>query len=305
MSVDVLKPQRRAASDGLNSALTYVRDRPRLKIGLLISGPLFVLLFFFILPLLSMLWLSFQDGMPPASFTIENYTRLYQSDLYLQVLWQTTILTVQTTVIVVVLGYALAYSIVRFSRRTTLMLLLIIIPFWTNYIVRMYAWINILQNNGVLDWFLLNMNLISEPVGYLYTHSAVLIGLTYIWLPLAALPFYASLANMDEDLIDASKDLGAGPITTFFSVTLPMTKNGVMAGIILVSIPAFGAFVTPALLGGTDQLMIGMVIENQFNEAFNWPFGAALSIFVSIIVVLGLIVAVKTTGNFLETGEGQ
>ncbi|ADD03682.2 ABC-type transport system permease protein (probable substrate spermidine/putrescine) [Natrialba magadii ATCC 43099] len=277
----------------LRQILDAFRDRPRARLLVLVGIPAFVLLLFFILPLAYMVWLSFHDGMPPASLTLENYLNVVTTDLYLRVVWRTTVLTVQTTALVVILGYTLAYSMARFSKRTTLLLLLVILPFWTNYIVRMYALINIFSRDGLLDWMQIVTGLAQDPSGIMYTHTAVLLGLTYVWLPLATLPFYASLTNMDDNLIEAAKDLGAGPIETFFTVTLPMTKNGVIGGIILVAIPTFGAFVTPTLLGGTDQLMIGMVIENQFTEAFNWPFGSALSVIVSAFVVLMLLVAVK------------
>ncbi len=251
-----------------------------------------------------MLWLSFLDGMPPASPTLQNYLNVFTTDLYLRVVWRTTVLTVQTTALVVILGYTLAYSMARFSRRTTLLLLLVILPFWTNYIVRMYALINIFSRNGLLDWIQLSAGFAQEPSGIMYTHTAVLLGLTYVWLPLATLPFYASLANLDDSLIEASKDLGAGPIETFFTVTLPLTKNGVIGGIVLVSIPTFGAFVTPTLLGGTDQIMIGMVIENQFTEAFNWPFGSALSVLVSVFVIVMLALGVKFGAGDVISKQG-
>jgi len=154
----------------------------------------------------------------------------------------------------------------------------------------MYAWINILQQGGGIDWALIASGIINNPQGYLYTHSAVLIGLMYVWLPLATFPFYASLSQMDMDLLDAAKDLGAGPIRTFFTVTLPMTSKGIIAGIVLVLMPAFGTFITPQLLGGTDQITLGMVIDNQFNSAFNWPFGAAIAISLSILVITILVV---------------
>jgi spermidine/putrescine transport system permease protein len=289
----------------LRRGLRYLRDRPRARISILAGIPALVLLVFFVLPLVYMVWLSLHDGMPPASLTLDNYLNVITTDLYVRVVWRTTVLTVQTTALVVVLGYALAYSMARFSRRTTLLLLLVILPFWTNYIVRMYALINIFSRDGLLDWVQIVLGLSSDPSGIMYTHTAVLLGLTYVWLPLATLPFYASLANMDDNLIEAAKDLGAGPVETFLTVTLPMTKNGVIGGIVLVAIPTFGAFVTPTLLGGTDQLMIGMVIENQFTEAFNWPFGSALSVIVSAFVVLMLLIAVKFGAGDIVTRRGD
>lgn len=270
----------------LKTGAAYVREHRRARLGLFVGIPASVLVVFFIFPLVTMAWMSFLSDMPPAPLTLEHYLRIFTGDTYLTVLWRTTVLTVQTTVIVVVLGYILAYSIARFTKRTTIVLLLIILPFWTNYIVRMYALINIFQFGGALDTVLMAAGLAAEPSGIMYTHMAVLLGLTYVWLPLATFPFYASLTNLDTDLIDASKDLGAGPIKTFVRVTLPMTKNGLIAGIVLVSVPAFGSFVTPALLGGTNVLMVGMVIEEQFAAAFNWPFGSALGMVVTAIVVL-------------------
>ena len=296
-----------ARGDRLRRLLEYIRERRRVQLGIVVGIPAAVLVLFFVLPLVSMFWLSFQTSLPPgAQFTLENYTKAFEP-VYATVLWRTTVLTVQTTLIVTILGYALAYSSVRFSKRTTLILLLVILPYWTNYIIRMYAWITILQNGGVLSSILNLFNLVSGQVGYLYTSEAVLVGFSYIWLPLATLPFYASLANMDEDLIEAAKDLGSGPIKTFFTVTLPTTIDGVVAGIILVAIPTFGSFITPALLGGSNAIMIGMVIESQFNEAFNWPFGSALGVLVSIFVVAVMLGAVRSGagGKIFGAGGGE
>ncbi len=293
----------RARYGTLGDALAFLRDHPRARLAVVVGPPLAVLLVFFIVPLVTMLWLSFLTGLPPAEFTLANYARLVTSTLYLDVVWQTTVLTVGTTVLVTVIGYTLAYSIVRFSRRTTTLLLLIVLPFWTNYIIRMYAWINILQSGGVLDSILLAAGLIESTGGFLYTSDAVLVGFVYVWLPLAALPFYASISNVDEDLIDAAKDLGAGPLKTFATVTFPMTRDGIVAGIVLAAIPTFGSFITPTLLGGTDVIMIGVVIENQFVEAFNWPFGSALSMVVSALVVVLLVASVLAGSDLVTGGE--
>jgi spermidine/putrescine transport system permease protein len=291
------------ASTRLTDLVDFFRERPRLK-KLAIAGPPYgVLIAFFTLPLLAMFVISFQEGQIGGAWTLSNYTDFLGSQTYLTVVWRTLVVTVQVTVLVTVVGYTLAYSIVRFSRRTTLLLLLVILPFWTSYIIRMYAWINILQSGGVLDS---TLQLFSLPqMGLLYTQPAVMIGFTYVWLPLAVLPFYASLTNMDADLIEAAKDLGAGPIKTFFTVTLPMTKNGVVTGVILVFIPTFGSFITPRLLGGTNNIMIGMVIENQFKSAFNWPFGAAIGIVISVVVVVLLVLGARGGGNLFGGREGE
>ena len=286
--------------DRVRDFTTFLRERPQLR-TLSIAGPPYgILVFFFAIPLLAMLVVSFQANQIGGAWTVGNYVDFLTSDTYLTVVWRTFLISVQVTAIVAAVGYALAYSIVRFSRRTTLLLLLVILPFWTSYIIRMYAWINILQSDGVLDAIL---NLVGLPaVGLLYTNTAVLIGFTYVWLPLAVLPFYASLTNLDGDLIEASKDLGAGPIRTFLSVTLPMTINGVITGIVLVFIPTFGSFITPRLLGGTNNVMIGMVIENKFKSAFNWPFGAAIGMIISVVVVTLLLLATRFGGGLFGAG---
>jgi spermidine/putrescine transport system permease protein len=291
------------SSTRLTELVDFFRTRPRLKKFAIAGPPYGVLVAFFALPLVAMLVISFQEGQINGPWTIANYTNFLGSATYLTVVWRTFLVTVQVTSTVTVVGYTLAYSIVRFTRRTTLLLLLVILPFWTSYIIRMYAWINILQSGGVLDSTLQFVGL--PAVGLLYTQPAVMIGFTYVWLPLAVLPFYASLTNMDADLIEAAKDLGAGPIKTFFTVTLPMTKNGVITGIILVFIPTFGSFITPRLLGGTNNIMIGMVIENQFKSAFNWPFGAAIGIVISAVVVALLVAGARSGGNLFGGGERE
>lgn len=291
------------AGGRLDDVTGYVRERPRLRTLLVAGPPYAILLVFFAVPLLAMLVVSFQTGSIGGPWTLANYTDFLTSDTYLTVVWRTLLVSLQVTAVVTVIGYALAYSIVRFSRRTTLLLLLVILPFWTSYIIRMYAWINILQSDGVLDS---TLNMAGLPaLGLLYSEPAVLVGFTYVWLPLAVLPFYASLTNMDPDLIEASKDLGAGPVKTFASVTLPMTINGVVTGVILVFIPTFGSFITPRLLGGTNNIMIGMVIENQFKSAFDWPFGAAIGMVISAVVVALLVLGTRLGGGLFDAGGGE
>lgn len=291
-----------ALSEALDRLVTWVRDRPQRSIAVMLGAPVLVLMTFFVLPLLSMLWLSLHSETgAEAELTLENYQTLVASSAYLDILQTTLVLTVETTVIVTVIGYVLAYGIVRLSARTNLLLLLVILPFWTNYIIRMYAWINILQTGGALDSVLLSLGIIQQPMGFLYSRPAVLVGFVYVWLPLAVLPFYASLNNLDDDLIEAAMDLGSGPIKTFLTVTLPMTKSGIGAGIALVAIPTFGSFITPVLLGGTNATMIGVVIARQFNEAFNWPLGSALGIVVTVFVVAMLVLSTRLGADLMST----
>lgn len=295
----VLQPRVR---EGLGSIAASLRDRPRYRVALLVSIPFLLFTVFFATPLLNMVYISFHESLPPAALTLAHYETVLTESVYRNILLQTAVITVHTTVLALVMGYVLAYSIVRFTRRTSLMLVLVILPFWTNYIVRMYAWINILQRGGVLDTVLLALNLIQQPLALLYSYDAALIGFVYVYLPLATLTFYASLSDLNPNLIDAAKDLGAGPIKTFVTVTLPMTIDGVVVGVVLVMIPIYGAFVTPTMLGGADLIMIGQVIEQQFNRSFNWPLGATLSVFVTVIVVGALGISAKLGANALGLG---
>ncbi|MEY7849010.1 ABC transporter permease [Natrarchaeobius sp. A-rgal3] len=274
-----------------------VRDNDRIRPYVVVGLPLAVLVVFFLFPLFEMLRLSLMDGMG-GSYTLENYQQVFTSEQYLGVIWNSLWVTVVTTAVVVVLAYAFSYSIIRFSRRTTILLLLLVLPFWTNYIVRMYAWINILQDDGVVNWFQIVFLGTSDPSGYLYGWGAVIIGLVYIWLPLATLPIYASISGVQTDLIEASKDLGAGPIRTFTNVTLPLTSGGLVIGTILVAIPTFGSFITPSILGGTGQMMIGMAVELHYNQGYNWPFAAALGTVLTtlVLIFLGIIVKIFDVG---------
>ncbi|MFC4540345.1 ABC transporter permease [Halosolutus amylolyticus] len=267
----------------------FKRSDDRTGLLFVVGIPFTVLLLFFIIPLFLMVRLSFLEDMPPAAYTLENYVAIFTEGVYVDVILFTLYVTVITTAVVITLGYVLAYSIIYFSRKTTFLLLMVILPFWVNYIVRMYAWINILQTDGLINW-IESLLFSSDPSGYMFTTTAVLIGFVYIWLPLSTLPIYASIQGLDDNLKEAAKDLGAGPIRTFFTVTLPQTKSGVIAGTILVFIPTFGAFITPSMLGGTDHLMVGMVIETQFNQVGNWPLAAAMGTVLTVIVVALLVV---------------
>lgn len=280
---------------------TYARKHERFRVAVIVGLPATVLVVFFILPLLAMIRLSFLTDLPPAEYTVQHYVDIFTEGAYRNILWNTLWVTAVTTAIVVALGYTFAYSMVRFSRRWRAILLLLVLPFWINYIVRMYAWINILQERGVINWLEETLLFVQEPSGYLYTWHAVILGLVYVWLPLATLPFFAAIRGIDESTIEASKDLGAGPIRTFFSVTVPQTYGGLLAGVVLVAIPTFGAFLTPVLLGGTGQMMIGVVIDIYFNQTFNWNFAAAVGTLITAFIVLVIVLGALLGGNVLSS----
>ncbi|MEZ4710319.1 MAG: ABC transporter permease [Caldilineaceae bacterium] len=259
------------------------------------------LLCFFALPLLIILLYSFFTRGPYGNviyrFTLDNYMRL-AAPIYLQILARSLGMAIMATLVSLLLGYPLAWFIVRQSRRwRPLLLLLVIIPFWTNFLVRTYAMIVLLRTEGVINGLLQSWGVIGEPLALLYNSGAVTLGLVYGYLPFMVLPIYASLEKLDPSLIEAAQDLGANAWRTFGRVMLPLTLPGVAAGSILVFIPAIGAFITPDLLGGAKAMMIGNLTEQQFLSARNWPFGSAVSI------VLMLIVSLATAAYFRVTNE--
>ena len=261
------------------------------------------LLLFFALPLLIVLLYSFFTRGPYGNvvydFTLDNYVRL-ANPIYLQILLRSLWMAVTATFISLLLGYPLAWFIVRQpSRWRPLLLLLVIIPFWTNFLVRTYAIIVLLRTEGVINGLLQSWGVIEAPLDLLYNAGAVTLGLVYGYLPFMVLPIYASLEKLDPSLMEAAQDLGANAWRSFWRVMLPLTMPGVAAGSILVFIPAIGAFITPDLLGGAKVMMIGNLIDQQFLSARNWPFGAAVSI------VLMLIVSAATVAYFRLAPEAE
>lgn len=258
--------------------------------------PLVLLILFLILPLILILVYSFYTqhpvtGLMQPDFSLSNYERVLSSDVYRTVFWRSFQIASLATLLALITAYPMSYAIAVMTPRRfqSILLLLIVIPFWTSYIIRTYAWIGILQRNGFLNQLLSAIPGLNLSVDLLYSRTAVTIGFVHVFLPLMILPIYASVRNLDQRLIEASSDLGAPPWRTFLRVTLPLTAPGIFAGVILFFIPCFGSFVTPQLLGGTGDLMIGNVIATQFGSAFNWPLGAALSVVMTLVVVVTLI----------------
>ena len=230
-------------------------------------------------------------GLMQPAFSLEHYARFFQSTLYVRVLWNTFEIAGTATVFALLVCYPFAWWLGRVVpvRWQTALLMSVIILFWTSFLIRTYAWIGILQERGLLDLTVMALGLSEEPLGVLFTRTAVIIGFVHVFLPLMLLPIYAAVRNLDPNLLLAAQDLGATPARTFLRVTLPLTMTGVLTGILLFFTPTFGAFVTPLLLGSTESIMIGNVIETQFGEAFNWPYGSALSCIVVVTVVVLLV----------------
>ncbi len=224
------------------------------------------------------------------SFTWENYHRVLDP-VYLRIFVRSIWYAGLTTVICIVLGYPVAYCIARApEERRNRLLLLVMVPFWTSFLIRTYAWITILKQDGLLNGLLRSMNFMTEPLGLLYTPTAVVIGLVYAYLPFMILPIYGSAEKLDHSLVEAAHDLGAGPLRAFSSVIVPLTMPGIAAGTLLVFVPAIGMFAITDLMGGAKVPMIGNVIQNQFLQARDWPFGAALGVVFMLMFVLTYII---------------
>ena len=256
---------------------------PSLTAWMLIA-PLFLWVAAFVVaPTLIMLVYSFCErgtlGGVVFNFTLANYTAVLDQT-YLQIVIRSIVFAAITAVICLLMGYPVAYYIGRAPEawRNTL-LMLVMVPFWTSFLIRTYAWVTILKSEGLLNSLLVHYRLIAAPFELLYTRGAVALGLVYTFLPFMILPIYTSVEKLDNALVEAAFDLGAGPVRAFSKVIVPMTSPGITAGVLLVFIPALGIYAVNDILGGGRVDMIGNIIENQFKgNARNWPFGAALGI---------------------------
>ncbi|MGO2135338.1 spermidine/putrescine ABC transporter permease PotB [Marinobacter sp.] len=227
----------------------------------------------------------------PATFislpvNLDAYRQLF-NPLYLEVFLHSLYIAAMTTLICLLIGYPFAWALSRVEkRRQMLLIFLLIVPFWTNSLVRTYALKLILATNGLLNSALMSLGLIDEPAQLLYTEGAVVVGLVYLLLPFMILPLYSVFEDLRQDVLLASHDLGAGRFATFKNVIVPLTLPGVLAGVMLVLLPAMGLFFVPDILGGSRNLLVGNVIKNQFLDARNWPFGAAASIVLTLTMAL-------------------
>ncbi len=222
--------------------------------------------------------------------TLRNYVRLLDLN-YLRVFLRSGILAGACTVSCLILAYPFSYLLARMPERYKgILLLLVIIPFWTSSLIRSYAIVAILKTHGILNSFLLWLGVIKVPLQILYTHTATLIGLIYTLLPLMILPLYASIEKLDFRLIDAARDLGAKKYQVFFKVLLPLTLPGILAGCILVLLPAMTLFYIPDLLGGAKTVLVGNIIQNQFLAARDWPMGATVSVALTLLMGLALFI---------------
>ncbi|MBE3596412.1 MAG: ABC transporter permease subunit [Hydrogenibacillus sp.] len=230
-------------------------------------------------------------------FSLDNYVRLFDP-LYVRILFVSLAIAFATTLITAWIGYPFAYIVARAPARwRSVLLMLIIVPFWTNSLIRTYAMIVLLRTEGVINTVLMNLGVISHPLPMMYNEFAVMVGMVYEFLPFMILPLFASIEKFDWTLLEAAGDLGARPWKAFLHVTLPLTFPGVIAGSLLVFIPSLGFFFIPDLLGGSKVMLISNLIKNQFLSARDWPFGAALSIGLIVITLILLGVYFRLLGN--------
>lgn len=236
-------------------------------------------------------------------FTLDNFKRLLDPD-YMLIYGQSILIAFLTTVICIVIGYPFAYIIARSkSKHKKLLYMLVIIPFWTNSLIRIYGWRTFLGTNGWLNMILTNLGLVNEPVQFLYRISTTVFGMVYCLIPFMILPLYTAIEKLDTSLLEASSDLGAKPVKTFLNVILPLTSSGIFSGSIMVFIPCLGYFFVSDILGGGNSDVIGNLIERQFQSGNNWPLGAALSI-ILIIVTLILVTIYQKTGGDMDSLGG-
>jgi spermidine/putrescine transport system permease protein len=267
-----------------------IQRRPGLR-GWLLMSPLFAWLAAFVIaPTAIMLVYSFctrdELGQVVFEFTLDNFKRVFDTT-YLKILLNSMWYAAITTAICLLAGYPVAYFIGRASEGwRNKLLMLVMVPFWTSFLIRTYAWMTILKSEGILNGLLLYTKVIAEPLEILYTPTAVVIGLVYSYLPFMILPIYGSVEKLDNSLVEAAFDLGAGPVQAFSSVIVPLTRPGIVAGVMLVFIPSIGMFAITDLMGGARVPMIGNVIQNQFGQARDWPFGAALGMTMLLVFAL-------------------
>lgn len=293
--------------DNLATGKSPFKKWDKLWRSVVISLPYSWMLVFFLIPFAIVFKISFADpivGQPPftALFdfkrdaenwliaTLDNYRFLTEDNLYWVSYLKSIKIAFISTLICLLIGYPVAYGIARAEPNTrNILLMLVILPFWTSFLLRVYAWIGLLGKNGLVNSLLLKIGLIDSPIQLLYSDAAVYLGIVYTYIPFMILPLYATLQKMDHDLLDAAADLGATPWQSFVNVTLPLSMPGVIAGCMLVFIPAIGEYVIPSLLGGIDSLMIGRTLFDEFFINRDWPLASAVATVLLLLLVVPIM----------------
>jgi len=299
--------KRRGSSPWPLSWTAYIRDHwlgrplvtalPMLWLGLFFLVP-FIIVFgisfsqsVLAIPPYEPLWSWVDDKVLALRLHLGNYDYLFTDSLYVSAYLYSLKVAAVSTVCCLLLGYPMAYGIARAAPTTrSLLLMLVILPFWTSFLLRVYAWIGLLKNNGVINNVLMSLGLIHEPITMMQTDMAVYVGIVYSYLPFMILPLYSNLEKHDGTLLEAAADLGAHPWRAFLRITLPLSVPGIVAGSLLVFIPAVGEYVIPSLLGRSDQLMIGRVLSDEFFENRDWPVASAVAIAMLLLLVVPMVI---------------
>ncbi len=247
---------------------------------------------------ISGLWESFRE------FSFDNYLWLTEDPLYFNAYVSSVVIAAISTFFALLIGFPIAYGMARAPATVRpLLLMLVILPFWTSFLIRVYAWIGILKPEGLLNQFLIWTGLIDQPLIILNTHSAIFIGIVYSYLPFMVLPLYSALEKMDYSLIEAAQDLGCPPISAFWKITFPLAMPGIVAGCLLVFIPATGEFVIPDLLGGSQTLMIGKTLWNEFFSNRDWPVSSAVAVILLLMLVVPMMFFQQAQAKAQEQGR--
>lgn len=276
---------------------------------LIIAVPYLWLFVFFALPFIIILKISLADpimAQPPFSQTasLDNFLFLFSDKLYAITYIRSIVIAGCATILCLLLGFPMAYGIARSRPEVrSFLLLLIVLPFWISFLLRVYAWMGLMNNYGVINNMLMWLGVVDQPVQIMYTDLAIFIGLTYSYLPFMILPLYATLERMDLDLVDAALDLGATRTTAFWDITWPLSRAGVIAGSLLVFIPSMGEYVIPYLLGGPETMLIGRVLFDEFFVNRDWPLASAVAVMLLLILVVPIVVLQKNQAKEAESAS--
>jgi len=298
------------------TATGWKRWLPGTRAGV-IAAPYLWLLLFFAVPFVIILMISFartQVGSPPYTWLLEyvdgafslklnlgSYAALIKDNQYLLAYLSSIKIAVISTLLTLLIGYPMAYVISRMSPAArNVAMMLVVLPSWTSFLIRVYAWIGILDRNGLLNQLLLKIGLIDAPLQILYTPTAAYIGIVYCYLPFMVLPLYANLVKLDNRLLEAAYDLGAKPWQAFLRITLPLSRTGIIAGCMLVMIPAVGEFVIPEMLGGSETLMVGRQLWNEFFNNRNWPGASAMAVAMILLLLVPILWFNRSQQRLLE-----
>lgn len=291
-------------SGALNSILSRLGFGGR---ALVIAIPTLWLLIFFLIPFIVVAKISLSeaaiarppylplwewgDGVLNLSLNFGNYNYLIEDALYYSAYLESIKIAGVSTLFALLIGYPMAYMIARApDTKRNLLLMLVILPFWTSFLLRVYAWIGFLKGNGLINNALITLGIIDDPIVMMQTDFAVYVGIVYTYLPFMILPLYANLVKLDESLLEAASDLGARSFTTFMTVTLPLSMPGIIAGSMLVFIPVIGEFVIPALLGGPDTLMIGSILWDEYFKNRDWPVASAVAMVMLVVMIIPIMI---------------